>query len=190
MNVISIYCSAIALITFGLPTLVQANCSCGPRNGSELHGMEYIATACPVDGDTDDTQRVYIAQSIICTNGKITRNQAMPHSEGPNTVSNIISTANAYNNTKILRNEAGTHLISAHKYYQGTVAGLTPPVGVTTHSNLNQYCTHEGTYPDADNDNFPDCLDCAPDDISLNASCPDPVNPDKNRGPRPCPTPK
>lgn len=154
-----------------VPAIIQADCSCVPSGGSVLQGMEFISKSCPNDGDTDSTDRVYVSQWILCSGGRLVQNTIFPSSEGVMNINDIISTANSYNNTKILRNESGTHIISVHRYYQGKVAGLTPSVGVTTHENLNQYCTHSGNLADIDQDGFPFCLDCNDNDPEQSLEC-------------------
>jgi len=163
----------IAMLSLAvIPTLSSADCSCAPTGGSVLQGMEFVAKSCQNEGDTNSTNRVYVSQWVLCSGGKLTINTMFPASEGVTNVNQIINTANSYNNTKILRNEAGTHIIAVHRYYQGKVAGLTPTVGVITHDNLNQYCTHKGNLPDSDQDGFPDCLDCADTDPANAINCP------------------
>jgi hypothetical protein len=162
------------LVLFGLfllPAASYADCSCAPSGGSILQGVEYVAKSCPTEGEDNSTGRIYVSQWIQCTNGTLTRNTLFPASEGMLSVNQIISTANSYNNTKILRNESGSHIIAVHRYYQGKVAGITPPVGITTHDNLNQYCTHSGNLPDADQDGFPYCHDCDDNDPEQNLNC-------------------
>jgi len=133
--------------------------------------MEYIAKSCPEEGGDDNTDRLYVSQWILCSGGGLVQNAMFPASEVVLTVNEIIATANSYNNTRILRNESGTHIIAVHRYYQGTVAGLSPAVGVTTHENLNEYCTHDGDLTDSDSDGFPYCLDCNDLDPELNLVC-------------------
>ena len=161
-----------SIVFFSLqPVHVSADCSCSPAGGSVLQGMEFVAKSCPGDGDTNSTTRTYGSQWVLCSGGKLIRNTMFPSSEGNMSVNQIISTANSYNNTRILRNESGTHIIAVHRYYQGQVAGLTPAVGVTTHENLNEYCTHTGNLADIDQDGFPSCLDCNDNDPQQSLAC-------------------
>lgn len=172
-----------------IPNSSLADCSCNPSNGIHLYGMEFIAKSCAVAGDDDNTVRRYVIHYLICENQKIVDNPTYTPSEGNDTAAHLTATAQSYNFTRILRNKEGTHFIAAHRYYSGTVAGISPPKAVTIIDNLNEYCTDDGGLPDVDGDHFPDCLDCNPKDPDLNEVCP--VNIEKNLGkPDPsCPTP-
>lgn len=131
--------------------------------------MEFMAKSCAEEGDDDNTSRVYVSQSINCSNQTIS--SIFYPSEGNETPGSIINIARSYNMTKILRNEEGTHFIAVHRYYFGTVAGVSPGTGVTVIPNLNEYCTGDGGLPDNDLDSYPDCLDCEPQDPVYNENC-------------------
>jgi len=157
--------------------VTRADCGCQiGSNGIYVMGYEFIATGCPSDPPSDNTNYRYLINPINCVGNKITKFTSYGDTTG--TPASIISfyISNGY---RVLRNPSGTHLLliqNKSNPFTGIVAGINmavTPAGVyytNPAENLNEYCT-AFPLPDQDNDYFPDCLDCAPAEVSENAVC-------------------
>lgn len=157
-----------------VPFQVLASSSCTAPVTTDI-GYEYAAFNCPVEGDDENTRRWYEYVSIKCVGGTIQTGLVyVPITAGQFKESEIITFAKQNDNyTRILTNESKTHVIAIYKAWSGvSIEGISASVGTTENVVFNKICTPDvGGMPDSDGDDFPDCLDCDPEDETIGYGC-------------------
>lgn len=178
------------ILTTSIHKSIAADCSCSPYIDYGF-GWEYVATTCPQEGDTADTERVYEMKDLKCV-GDVLSNAlqhtpiyAVDNGDYYFTKDEILAFANSKGTTRRFVNESGTHVIAISDYYSNvTIEGFSAVRGDTEDVVFNKYCTHDAGLLDTDQDGYPDCLDCLPNDNDNFGSC---IRNESNFGP--CPEP-
>lgn len=152
----------------------RADCSCTTNGGISTIGIEALATNCPPEPFSDNYVYHYITNNIKCLSENISYGASWGDSTISPTNMQNYWVSNGY---RVLRNPAGSHMVIIHPSYTGVVAGVNmnnlaaAVYYATPQENLNEYCTEDGGLSDTDGDNFPDCLDCIPNDPANEGSC-------------------
>lgn len=182
------------LIFLMMPNSSIADCSCQKANPySTFIGSEYMATSCPSTNDL----YYYINNAIECPGTTISIYASWGDTPmlSPDQLSNFI-VSQGY---RVLRNVSGTHMMSIHTNFQGTVAGVNmagKPVGIyytDPVENFDSFCTWSGpncdNCPDDPDKTEPGECDCGnPETDGDGDGDIDCIGKEQNRGNPPCPT--
>lgn len=160
---------------------VKADCSCSiGSSGITNIGLALQATTCP----NETGSYVYDFFFAVSCNGSLVYQQ--PSQDYDSGTPEEMIALYSDNDDIVLRNPSGTHIIKVQKggtySFNGTIArkntaSLSPGVyEANPGERLNQYCSSFTPLADGDNDGFPDCLDCIPDNSTNEHRCTLPPN--------------
>lgn len=161
--------SFITLFFMMIPNSSIADCSCQKANPYlKFIGSEYMATSCPSETPSDSDRYIYINNAVECPGTTISKFASW--GDTPLTSPAGVSKFLVSRGYRVLRNASGTHILSIHTSFQGTVAGVNmagKPAGVyytDPGEDFDAFCTWSGpncdNCPDDPNKTEPDECGC------------------------------
>ena len=172
-------CLILGMLTIAAPD-VYADCSCQKgSNGVYSFGLEYIATECPVDPLSESHYYHYLIYAVRCPGTTIQNYAFYGDTQAPPGGLGNYLVSQGY---RVLRNNAGTHIMAVSRYFTGVIAGInfaSLTAGIY-YADIDQTCCHlpgnayscSGLPEDLDSDGYSVCYDCDDTNADLTAECP------------------